>query len=165
MESICDTYTATKPTWFRLAANYSSRCLTSTFVMSLNCKSIYFNLCSGFPPPPWRNSPYWTRASSFSKITITHTHTTLGRTPLEEWSACCRDPILTTLKIHVSPVAFEPAISTSERPHAYSLDRAATWINFWLGYFCNFEGNQNENCAKYLCDVISNQLKWYTKFV
>ena len=41
--------------------------------------------------------PQWARASSLTRF-LHHTqqHTTVGRTPLDEWSACRRDPYLTT---------------------------------------------------------------------
>ena len=45
----------------------------------------------------WRDSPQWASASSFTKF-LDHTqwHVTVGRTSLDEWSACRRDPYLTT---------------------------------------------------------------------
>ena len=45
----------------------------------------------------WRDSPQWARASSLSRV-LDHTQrrTTVGRTPLDEWSACRRDLRLTT---------------------------------------------------------------------
>ena len=54
-------------------------------------------------------------------FTITLRHTTLGRTPLDEWSARRRDLYLTTHNTHegktsVPPAGFEPAIPASERP-------------------------------------------------
>jgi len=57
--------------------------------------------------------------------------TTVGRTPLEEGSARCRDFYLKTHNSHnkqtsLSPVQFEPTISASERPQTYALDRAAS---------------------------------------
>ena len=60
--------------------------------------------------------------------------TTLGRTPLDGWSARRRDLYLTTHNIHerqtsVPPVGFEPAIlPTSQRPQTHALDRSATEI-------------------------------------
>ena len=67
-------------------------------------------------------SPQWTRASSFTKF-LDHTQrrTTFGRTPLDEWSARCRDLYLTAHNTHnrqtsMSPVGFEPTISAGERP-------------------------------------------------
>ena len=56
---------------------------------------------------------------------------TVGRTPLEEWSARRRDLYLTThntqyRQTSMSPVVFEPTISASERRQTYALDRAAT---------------------------------------
>jgi hypothetical protein len=79
----------------------------------------------------WRDSPHWARASSLTRF-LDHIQqrTTVGRTPLDEWSARLRDLYLTTHNIHnressMSPVGFEPKISGSERPQSYALDRAA----------------------------------------
>ena len=57
----------------------------------------------------WRNSPQWARASSFTRFL----HHTVGRAPLDEWSARRRDLYLTTHNTHnrqtsMSPVGFEP---------------------------------------------------------
>jgi hypothetical protein len=56
---------------------------------------------------------------------------TVGRTPLDEWSACRRDLYLTTHNTHniqtsMLLVGFEPTIAAGERPYIYALDRAAT---------------------------------------
>jgi hypothetical protein len=53
---------------------------------------------------------------------------TVGRTPLEEWSACPRDLYQTTYNTHnreksMPPVGFEPTILTGERPENYALDQ------------------------------------------
>jgi hypothetical protein len=57
-------------------------------------------------------------------------HSTLDRTPLNEWSARRRDLYLTTHNTHDShqrpPVGFEPAIPAGEQPQNHALDRAAT---------------------------------------
>ena len=80
----------------------------------------------------WRDSPQWARASSFTRV-LDHTHrrTTVGRTPLDEWSARRRDLYLTTINTHnrqtsMPPVGLEPTFSAYERPQTYPLDRAAT---------------------------------------
>jgi hypothetical protein len=57
--------------------------------------------------------------------------TTVGRTPLDEWSDRRRDLYLTTHNTHnrqisMLLVVFEPTISAGERPQTYALDRAAT---------------------------------------
>jgi hypothetical protein len=55
----------------------------------------------------------------FRYFTITLRHTTLGRTPLDEWSARRRDLFLTTHtrdKTSVPPAGFEPATPTSKWP-------------------------------------------------
>jgi hypothetical protein len=64
-------------------------------------------------------------------FTITNRHTTVGRTPLDEWSAPCRDLYLTTHNNHyretsMLPDGFEPAIPARKRPQTYALNRAAT---------------------------------------
>jgi hypothetical protein len=62
----------------------------------------------------------------------TQTHTTVGRTPLDEGSARRRDLYLTTQTLYKTnthaPVGFEPTIPASARPQTYALDRAATGI-------------------------------------
>ena len=57
--------------------------------------------------------------------------TTVGRTPLDEWSTRRRDLYLTTHNTHnrqtsMPPVGFEPTISAGERSQTYTIDRAAT---------------------------------------
>ena len=49
----------------------------------------------------WRNNPQWARASLFTRF-LDHTQrrTTVGRTPLEEWSARRRDLYRTTHNTH-----------------------------------------------------------------
>jgi len=78
----------------------------------------------------WRCDP--TRVMSSFLRFVDHTRlTTVGRTPLDEWSPRRRDLYLTTHNIHnrqtsMPPVGFEPTISAGERPQTYALDRAAT---------------------------------------
>jgi hypothetical protein len=71
----------------------------------------------------------------FRRFAITHfRHTTLGRTPLDEGPARCRDLYLTTHSTHkrqtsMPPAGFEPTIPASERPKTHALDRATTGIS------------------------------------
>jgi hypothetical protein len=74
--------------------------------------------------------PQWPRASSFLRF-LEHTQRriTVGRTPLDEWSARSRALYLTTHNDHkrqtsMLPVGFEPTISADERPQT-AADRAA----------------------------------------
>ena len=67
------------------------------------------------------------------EVSRSHTQqrTTVGRTPVDEWSARRRDLYLTTHNTHNSqtsmpPVGFETAISAGELPQTYALDHAAT---------------------------------------
>jgi hypothetical protein len=84
----------------------------------------------------WRDSPHWAMTSSFLRF-LDHTQRriTVGRTPLDEWSARRRDLYLTTHNTHnkhpCPPVEFEPTISASERPQTHALDRAATGTGLW----------------------------------
>ena len=60
-------------------------------------------------------------------------HTTVGRTPLDKWSACRRDLYLTTHDTHnrqtsMPTAGFEPVIPANERQQTHVLDRAATGI-------------------------------------
>ena len=80
----------------------------------------------------WRFGPTRAMASSFLRF-LDHTQRriTVGRTPLDEWSARRRDLYLTTYNTHyrqtsMPPVGFELTISASERPQTYALDRAGT---------------------------------------
>ena len=80
----------------------------------------------------WCISPQWARASSFTRfLDRTQQRPTVGRTPLDEWSARHRDLYLTTHNTHnrqmpMPPVRFEPTTPAGERPQTYVLDRAAT---------------------------------------
>ena len=76
-------------------------------------------------------APQWARASLFTMFLDQTRSTTVGRTPLGEWSARPRDLYLTKHNTHntqtfMPPVGFEPTISTGERPQTYDLDRAVT---------------------------------------
>ena len=66
-------------------------------------------------------------------FTNTLRHATVGRTPLDAWSARRRDLYLTTHNTHnrqtsMPPVGFEPTISVRERPQTHVLDLPATGI-------------------------------------
>ena len=81
----------------------------------------------GSKDPP----PQWDRASSFkSFLDHTQRRTTIGRTPLDEWSAHRRDHYLITHNTDnrqtSMPPVVENTISEVERPRSYTLDRAAT---------------------------------------
>jgi hypothetical protein len=72
-------------------------------------------------------APLWARASSFTRF-LDHTQRriTVGRTPLDKWSARCRDLYLTThntqnRRTSMPPVGLEPTISADERPQTYAL--------------------------------------------
>jgi hypothetical protein len=75
----------------------------------------------------------------YRHFTITLRHTTLGRTPLEEWSARRREPSLTTHNNHKRQTSmrlagFELIIPASERPPTHALDHTATGIGIPAPY-------------------------------
>jgi len=78
-----------------------------------------------------RNSPQWTRASSYTRF-LDHTQrrTKVGWDPLHERSARRRDLCLTNTQHSQQtsrpPVGFIPTILTGERSHSYALDLSAT---------------------------------------
>jgi hypothetical protein len=79
----------------------------------------------------WRCDSTRVMASSFLRF-LDHTQrrTTVGKIPLDEWSARRRDLYLTTHNNHnrqifMPPVGFEHTISAGYRPQTYDLDRAA----------------------------------------
>ena len=66
--------------------------------------------------------------SLYRGFTITLRHTTVGRTPLDEWPARRPNLYLTTHNTHkrqasTPPAAFEPKIQPCERPPTYALGR------------------------------------------
>ena len=105
----------------------------------------------------WRNSPQWVMASSFTRFLYhAQRRTTVGRTPLDQWSARRRDLYLTTHNNHnrqtsIIPVGFEPTISAGEGPQTHALDRAATGIGEMLVMlgFC-------ERCQCYFVSLLGH---------
>jgi len=102
-------------------------------LMEFNCRiepnKIFFNFFF-----LWLCGPTWAMISSFLRF-LDHTQRciTVGRTPLDEWSARRRDLYMTTHNTHnrqtfMPPVGFETTISVGERPQIYALERAATLI-------------------------------------
>jgi hypothetical protein len=99
----------------------------------------------------WRDSPQWATAFSFTKF-LDHTQrrTTVGKTPLDEWSGRRRHLYLTTHNTHnrktsTPPVGFEPTISAGERSQTYFLDRAATGTGSRVSYPHKNGGEVNVN--------------------
>jgi hypothetical protein len=81
------------------------------------------------------------RPFSFLRF-LDHTQrpTTVGRTPLDEWSARRRDLYLTTHNIHnrqisMPAVKFEPTISAGERLLSYALKSAASGTGSCINVF------------------------------
>jgi hypothetical protein len=91
-----------------------------------------------------RDTPQWSRAFSFTRC-LDHTklRTSVGRTPLEERSACRRDLYLTTHDTHnrqtsMPPVGFDPTVSGADQPLSHVSDRAATGTGLFSIYEIKF---------------------------
>jgi hypothetical protein len=94
---------------------------------------LLFNAYFSSPPPHGVTAPSGPGPPHYRGLTITLRHTTLGRAPLDEWSARRRDLYLTTHNTHkrqtsVPPAVFEPTVPASERPQTHVLERTATRI-------------------------------------
>ena len=115
--------------WYPIQSVFCSLLIVFEFVYFVGIqKNIYIYIFFLL----WRCDPTRVMASSFFRF-LDHTErrTTVGRTPLDKWSARRRDLYLTTHNTHnrqtsMPPVGFEHTISAGERPQTYALDRAAT---------------------------------------
>jgi len=108
--------------------------LTETFACFLPCRAKDLsaslrNFFRGSTAPIGHRPPYcW-------GFKITLRHTTLGGTPLQEWSARRRNLHLTTNNTHkrqlsMSSAGFEPPIPARERPQNHAFDHAITGIGW-----------------------------------
>jgi len=76
-------------------------------------------------PSPGSTAPSGPGLPHCQGFRITFRHTTVGRTPLDEWSARGRDLYVATYNAHrrwtyTRPAGFGPAISASERPQTHA---------------------------------------------
>ena len=91
----------------------------------------------------------------------TQRRSTVGRTPLDEWSARRRDLYLTTHNTHnrkksMPPVGFEPKISAGERPQTYALDRAVNGT----GIISQMQSENHCSCISFLPFLIYRCPSW-----
>jgi hypothetical protein len=96
----------------------------------------------------WRCGPTQAVASSFLRF-LDHTQRriTVGRTPLDEWSARRRDVYDTQHSQQtgiLAPLGFETKISEGKWPQTYAIDRTATGtgtcLDFMEHFACEFWG-------------------------
>jgi len=123
----------------KVTTNFDKHCLFCALQHGIWVHIFFFcgaaTQCGSRPPHSW------------GFLDHTQRRTTVGRTPLYEWSARCRDLYLTTHNTHnrqtsMPPVGFEPAISAGERPQTYALDRATTGTGIWVHHFVyDFKNN------------------------
>ena len=96
------------------------------FALLGTCKPLRF-------PPPGATTPSKPGPPHCRRFTIMHRERTLGRSPLDEWSARRRDRYLTKHKRQISmpQAGFEPTIPANEWRQTHGLDRAAACISAW----------------------------------
>ena len=96
----------------------------------------------------------------------TQRRTTVGRTPLDEWSALRRDLYLTTHDTHNTQISmplvgFEPTISTGERPQAAHLLRS--WVRIppgaWIFVCCECRVLSGRGLCEELSVKIHNETR------
>ena len=97
-----------KTKWQKRKTNDRQDCTVFTAVgmQYLMSAGICWLILYSAAPPAWSNSHHWVKASSLS-ILNDHTQTrTLGRCPLDEWSARRRDVYLTTQNTHNRQISY-----------------------------------------------------------
>jgi hypothetical protein len=93
----------------------------------------------------------------------TQRRTTVGRTPLDERSACRRDLYLTTHDTHnrqitMPLVGVEPTISAGEWPHCDELiARSEESYRLWCVVVCDLETSRI--CTPYIYDISTQRVK------
>ena len=126
--------------------------------------SLHFICLSFSPHVP--TAPSGPSPPHYQGFTITLRHTTLGTTPLAEWSARRRDLYLTTHHCHnrptsMPPAKFEPTIPASDRPQTHALDRSATGTGCgrcWMhSYFHQIAALSLQLSLLLLCPQITNK--------
>ena len=90
---------------------------------------IFFPVCRIFHVA---TAPGGSEPPHYRGLTVALRNTTVGMTPLDEWSDRRSDLYLTTHNTHnrqtlMPRVGFKLAIPVPERPQTHALDRAATW--------------------------------------
>ena len=135
------TWTPSQSRHTKISSGYLSDIMSISHLVSIFLMCFVCFVCF------WSDSPHWAMASSFTRF-LDHTQrrTTVGRTPLDEWSARRRDLYLTKHNTHnrqtsTPTVGFEPTISAGERPQTYALDRTATGA----GSLCFKVGNSKRS--------------------
>jgi len=91
---------------------------------------------------PWRNSPpppSGPRPPYFRGFMITLRHSTVGRNPLDEWSARRKCLYLSSTQHHnrhtfMSPAGFEPTVAKSKRSQTRRLRPHGRWDRGVLGW-------------------------------
>ena len=117
----------------KIASQHVRNFYTSAWLNKIYGVFIINNFCHDSTAPCRPGLPH------FQHFTITLRHTTLGRTPLDVWSARRTDLYLTAHNTHtrqtsMTPAGFEPEIPASERPQTHALDRAPSRIGLLLIY-------------------------------
>ena len=111
------------------------------------------------PPPMGRQPLVGQGLPHSSGFSTTFRHTTIGGTPLDGWSAGCRELYQTannTWHISVPPAGFEPTIQEKNRLQTHASDRN------WIGLYNNRSMQKNSTKLR-LGDQTSHNT-WINRF-
>ena len=121
------------PQPFQLLAGKACQIMPRTLPSWLLCNCILSFIVTS--PPQAATAPSGPGPPHYRGFAIALKHPTLGRTPLDEWSARRCDLNVKTHNSQIRqtsmpPEGFELTIPGSKRPQNYALNRAATRIEF-----------------------------------
>jgi hypothetical protein len=125
-------------------------------ILKLNGLRLFHYLSHGATAPSGPGPPHC------RGFTITLRHTTLYRTPLDEWSARRRVLYLTKFnnkQTSMPPARFEPAGPASERPQTHALNSAVSGIGLSLVF--------SHLCAVHwraLSGIILRSVEWWDDY-
>ena len=127
-----DDYCWTGCHWDRFSSDYSRFFMPFSFHHSSIPIHTFITFVTLFFS--WLDSPSGPRLPRCWGFELTLRHTTLRRSPVDEWSDPRRDLYLITHNTHkrqtsMPPTGFEPSIPASEEPQTHILDHATTRID------------------------------------
>jgi hypothetical protein len=98
--------------WLRAVVETRSSISVNQILVQLHCNKIaIFVFTMAIQPPQWARAPSFTRF-----LDQIQRHTTVGRTPLDEWSARRRDLYLTTHNTHKRQTYMPPGGIRTHNP-------------------------------------------------
>jgi hypothetical protein len=102
----------------------------------------------------WHNSPHWARAPSFTRFLYHTRHTTVSRTPLDEWSAHRRDLYLSNIQHPQQTNIHAPGeIQTHNLSTRVATNLCLRRCGYWDRHTWKFT-KPNFKCVSSLCSLV-----------